>query len=167
MTQSIHVPDLLQWLAGPVRSVFARTRTALHAIEVEDLAVAVLRLESGALGVIESATCAYPAFKSRIEVHGERGSAIVNGEHDELMFWRVSDSVEQVDAPEGFRFADVADPRGLPELRLPYVLQDMVDSVREDREPFVNGEEGWKSLVIARAIYESAESGREVTVSNR
>ena len=164
MTQSIHVVDLVQWLVGPVDRVFARKRTALHKIEVEDLAVVSLTFKNGALGVIESTTCTYPAFKSRIEVHGERGSAIMNGEHDELMFWDIAGSEERVDAPHGFHFKDLSDPRLMPEIRHRLELQDVVDAIREDRDPQVTGEEGRKSLAIVQAIYESAATGAEATV---
>jgi predicted dehydrogenase len=167
MTQSIHVVDLLQWLVGPVDRVFAKKRTAVHRIEVEDLVVASLTFKNGALGVIESSTCAFPALKSRIEVHGEQGSAIMNGEHDELMFWDVVGSDEKVDAPLGFHFKDVSDPRLLPEIRHRLEFQDVVNAIREDRDPLVTGEEGRKSLAIVQAIYESAETGREIAVSGQ
>jgi predicted dehydrogenase len=164
ITQSSHVIDLIQWMAGPVESVFAHRRTALHRIEVEDLVVATLTFRNGAMGVVESATCVYPAFKSRLEIHGEQGSAIMNGEHDELMFWELRGAPERVDAPAGFHFGDLSDPRLLPEIRHRLQLQDVVDAIREDREPSVTGEEARKSLVIIRAIYESAERGAEVTL---
>lgn len=165
MTQSIHAVDLLQWIMGPVRSVFARTRTAVHAIAVEDLAVASVTFASGAVGVIESATCAYPGLKARVEVHGEHGAAIFNGEHDELMFWERRGSEERVDAAPGFQLRDVSDPRLLPEVRHRRQLRDVVDAIRTGRDPLVTGEEARKSLAIVRAIYESAEAGREVQVA--
>src|SRR5690606_2675649 len=52
MNQSIHQIDLLQWMMGPVESVFAHTDCLAHSgLEVEDTAAAVLRFASGALGV--------------------------------------------------------------------------------------------------------------------
>src|SRR5262249_53453042 len=45
MNQGVHTVDLLIWLFGSVKRVFARTATALHAIEVEDTAVATLEFE--------------------------------------------------------------------------------------------------------------------------
>jgi predicted dehydrogenase len=167
MTQSIHVVDLMQWLMGPPRTVFGRKRTAVHAIGVEDLVVASVTFANGALGVIESATCTYPAFKSRLEIHGEQGSAIVNGEHDQLIFWELRGSPEYVDTPPGFQFKDVSDPRMMPEERHRRQLQDVIDAIRTDRDPAVTGEEARKSLAIVRAIYESAETGREVTLRDK
>ena len=56
MNQSIHAIDFLQYVMGPVSSVQALTDTIAHErINVEDVAVAVLRFDNGALGVVFSA----------------------------------------------------------------------------------------------------------------
>ncbi len=63
MNQAIHNVDLLCWLMGDVESIMAHTATLAHErIEVEDTAVACLKFRSGALGVIEAATSAYPGL---------------------------------------------------------------------------------------------------------
>jgi len=164
MTQTTHLIDLIQWFMGPVSKVFAKKTTARHQIEVEDLAVAIITFQNGALGVIESSTAIHPAFKHRVEVHGQNGSAMMNGEYDEMLLWDVMGSDEKVDAPEGFKFTDIVDPHLFPVIRHRYQLQDMIDAIKEDREPLVNGEEGKKACVILHAIYESANLGKEVVV---
>ena len=163
-TQSIHVIDLLQWLAGPVESVYAKTRTAYHKIETEDFAVAIATFTSGALGVIESSTALKPSMKSRVEIHGTQGSAIINGEWDRTFFWDVGDD-EKVDAPEDFRFTDIDDPRGMPEQRHGLLFADVNEAIREGRAPRTTGREALQSVAIAEAIYTSARSGKEVSVS--
>ena len=164
-TQSIHVIDLLQWLAGPVESVYAKKRTALHEIETEDFAVAIVTFSSGALGVIESSTALKPSMKSRVEIHGTQGSAIINGEWDQTFFWDLGDD-EKIDAPEEFAFADIDDPRGMPEDRHGLLFADINAAIRERRPALISGREALKSVAIAEAIYMSAESGREVSVSD-
>ena len=62
MNQGVHTVDLLLWLFGPVARVFARTAAALHGIEVEDTAVAVIEFASGALGTIEATTAGAQRF---------------------------------------------------------------------------------------------------------
>jgi predicted dehydrogenase len=52
VSQAIHNHDLLVFLMGPVKSLFARTATRVNRIEVEDCAVASLEMESGALASI-------------------------------------------------------------------------------------------------------------------
>jgi len=41
-------------------------------------------------------------------------------------------------------------------------FQDMIHSIEEKREPFVNGIEGRKSLEIILGIYESNRNGKQV-----
>ena len=164
MTQSIHIIDLLQWLAGPVDTVYARKKAVLHDIETEDYAAAIVTWKNGALGLIESSTAVKPALKGRVEIHGTEGSAIINGEWDEIYFWDVGDD-ERIDAPESFKFADTENPRLMPENRHGMELQDIADAIRDNRPPLVTGKEALKSLAIAEAIYTSAETGQEVSVS--
>jgi UDP-N-acetyl-2-amino-2-deoxyglucuronate dehydrogenase len=80
MNQGIHTVDLLLWLFGPVQRVFARTTAALHRIEAEDTAVAVVEFASGALGTIEATTAAYPGYSRRIELTGSEGTIVLDGD---------------------------------------------------------------------------------------
>src|SRR5258708_28160316 len=99
MNQSIHSIDLLQWLMGPVRSVYAYTDTLVHRMETEDVAVAVLRFANGALGTISATTGAYPGVSTRIEIYGDKGSAVI--EDDRLSYLHLArDDHEQV-GPHG------------------------------------------------------------------
>jgi predicted dehydrogenase len=44
-------------------------------------------------------------------------------------------------------------------------LQDMVDAIREDRQPVLTGEDARASLAINMAVYESSrQDGREIEV---
>ncbi len=164
ITQSIHVIDLLQWLAGPIESVFAKTRTVRHDIETEDYAAAVVTFRDGATGVIESSTAVKPALKSRVEIHGTEGSAIINGEWDETYLWDIGDD-EKIDAPLYFKFTDTEDPRTMPESRHSFVFGDVVAAIKEGRSPKISGKEALMSVAICEAIYKSAESGKEVSVT--
>ena len=86
MNQSIHTIDLLQWLAGPVRSVHALAGNLAHKrIDVEDTAVAVVRYKSGALGTIIGSTAVWPGWPNEIHIVGTGGSACLRG--GELVHW--------------------------------------------------------------------------------
>jgi predicted dehydrogenase len=81
MNQGIHSVDLLQWFMGKVDSVCAFTSSPGHEdIEVEDTAVAVLRFNNGALGVIEASTAVNPGFFRKIEILGTKGSVVLEEE---------------------------------------------------------------------------------------
>jgi predicted dehydrogenase len=133
INQAIHTLDLLLHLYGPVTRVTGRVATRLHAIEVEDTAAALLEFDSGALGVFECSTAAYPGFPRRIEVTGTKGSVV------------------QEDAARAAAVADATPHRR--------VLEDFIDAVKTGRRPACDGREGRRSVAVIEAIYRSARSG--------
>jgi len=159
MNQGIHAVDLLQWLVGLPTEVTAFAATLGHAIEVEDTLTAALRFEHGALGTIECATSCAPGAPRRIEVHGTRGSAVL--EDDRVVRWEFADARPGDDAiresargpaaPSG-----ASDPRGIGFAGHQRVIADMADAVRDRRPPFVSGEEGRRAVALIEAIYASA-----------
>jgi UDP-N-acetyl-2-amino-2-deoxyglucuronate dehydrogenase len=52
INQAVHTVDLLLWLFGDVSRVQSRIATAMHNIESEDTALALLEFASGALGTL-------------------------------------------------------------------------------------------------------------------
>src|SRR5256712_10665426 len=60
MSQGIHTLDLLLWLLGDVSRVHAVTRTAMHAIQVEDTAVAPLGVQGQRPRPPSAPTAAFP-----------------------------------------------------------------------------------------------------------
>ena len=79
MIQAIHMIDLLLWVLGMPRRVVAHTRTAVHDVEVEDVAVGLLEFESGVMAALQATTGAMPEQPPSIDIHGDRGTATVSG----------------------------------------------------------------------------------------
>jgi len=170
MNQGIHAIDLLQWLVGMPSEVFAHTATLAHSrIQVEDTAVIALKYPHGALGVIEGATSAWPGFLKRIEVSGEKGSAIL--EDDRLIFWKFDKETPEDEAIRARALqtssigGGASDPKAISTEGHRVQMQDMVDAIRENRPPTIPGEEGRKAVQLILAIYKSARTGRKVAVS--
>ena len=74
----------------------------------------MLTFRNGAIGTITSSTGIYPAHKHLVEVNGENGSAIMNGEYDDVLFWEMAGSDEKNDFPTDFKLNDITDPHFLP-----------------------------------------------------
>jgi predicted dehydrogenase len=169
MNQSIHAVDLLRWIMGPVDEVCAFTATIGHErIEVEDSAAAALRFSSGALGVIQGTTAAWPGFLKRIEVSGDAGSAVMDEE--DLVFWRFREEREGDEALRK-RLAHgtgsgggAADPSAIGHHGHRLQFEDVIAAIEAKRAPLVDGIEARRAVAIIEAIYRSAASGRAVRV---
>jgi UDP-N-acetyl-2-amino-2-deoxyglucuronate dehydrogenase len=166
MSQAIHHVDLLLWMMGPVRSVSGYADTLLHSIEVEDTLVASLRFESGALGVIEATTAAFPRLSDRLEIAGTQGSVRVEDRQLRFRYFAGEDGGDVglygLKSDRGWRAAEQVPLAG--EGGHAAQIADFVEAVREDRPPAVDGREGRRSLALVSAIYEAARTGHQVRV---
>jgi UDP-N-acetyl-2-amino-2-deoxyglucuronate dehydrogenase len=157
MNQGVHTVDLLLWLLGDVRRVSARTATALHAIEVEDTAAAVLEFASGAVGLLEATTAAYPGYPRRVELTGTEGTILV--ENDRIAVADLRRPVEGLSSGQGDRNALgsthlVTDASGHRAL-----VEDFLRAVETGGRPVCDGADGRRSVELVQAIYASARSG--------
>lgn len=161
INQSIHYVDLLSYIMGPVAEISAYTATRAHErIEVEDIAVAAVKFKSGALGLIEGNTAAYPGFCARLDVYGSEGSVVI--ENDRVKDWklRCGEEYSVDDGPVSFIGGTSSHDIWHHSHRRQY--QDMIDAIRSDRQPLVDGEQGFRALQIVLSVYESARTGRPV-----
>jgi predicted dehydrogenase len=101
-------------------------------------------------------------LKSNLQIHGERGTIVANAQYDQILFWDVQDYPAPVPPAECVNLGDIDDPWAYPQTRHRIQLQDMVNAIREDREPILTGIDARTSLAINMAIYESSRLGREV-----
>lgn len=171
MNQGVHTVDMIQWIMGGVRSVQAMVRTSAHAIEVEDQANVLVEYRNGAIGVIQGSTAFYPGFAERLEVHGEHGTVVIEG--DRTKVWRVD--------PEGAKMGKYGGGvmgQPTPNLHLAGAsewteedpsaewgeqhrlqIEEFARAVAEGRDPFITGEMALEPLAVILAVYESARRG--------
>ena len=167
VNQAIHQVDLLLYLCGSIERVSGEWQLgARHLIESEDVVNALLRYGSGATGVIQAATAFWPGYTERIEIHGSKGTAIISG--DRLSAWDVEDdaAANALDpAPVSREIASGAsDPMAIAVTSFERQFLDFARAIEEQREPLVNGEEGYRALEVVLGIYQSCREGRAVTL---
>jgi predicted dehydrogenase len=167
MNQAIHSVDLLLWFMGPVRQVMAQTATLAHEnIEVEDVATASLQFANGALGVIQASTAVYPGMLKRIEIHGSKGSAVI--EEEDLKVWSFADPIPADDSilraltGKTATGGGAADPSAIGHHGHAAQFADVLAAIELRRSPQIDGNEGRKSVELITAIYQSARSGQAV-----
>lgn len=169
MNQAIHSVDLLVWLMGPVAEISAQTATLAHErIEVEDVATAALKFESGALGVIEATTAAFPGALKKIELHGSHGSATI--EEEDIKTWEFAKMTAK-DKKIAAEYGSVtetgggaADPSAIGYEAHATQFRDIVKAIKKGTPPAVDGPEGRRSVEVILAIYKAAETGKSISL---
>ena len=144
--QGVHFLDLLQWFVGDVKTVYGKSGTFAHKIETEDCSIALLEFDSGAWGVVQTATCSDPDLGSAMEFTGSNGT--LSWKDAKVTLYNLADnpdaSLDDVEIEPG--------PRN--------IIEDMVSAVTKGTPVAVDGAEGRKSVAIFNAIYESARTGK-------
>jgi UDP-N-acetyl-2-amino-2-deoxyglucuronate dehydrogenase len=167
MNQGIHYVDLLRWCMGPVTEVTALCATQTHQIEVEDTSLAALRFASGALGMIVASTSVFPGFAQRLEITGTEGTVTIeDGAIIRRAFGRGAHEPPGGPQPEAGSgsAAPGSNPAAVNVASHAAQLADLLAAIEAGREPAVTGEGGRATLEIICAVYESARTGRAVTL---
>ncbi|MEO5696230.1 MAG: Gfo/Idh/MocA family oxidoreductase [Burkholderiaceae bacterium] len=162
MNQASHYVDLLDWIVGPVESVMAYTGTLARDIEVEDTGVAALKWRNGAMGSINVTMLTYPKnLEGSITILGEKGSARIGGVAvNEIKHWEF-DAADPVDAQIADASYQTASVYGFGH---PLYYSNVIDTLRGEAEPEIDGREGLKSLELLIAMYLSARDGKRVNL---
>lgn len=186
VNQAAHALDLLIWIAGMMPDrVTGQVETALHEIEVEDRASALLHFANGATGYVHCSTCEAPG-SLRIEVAGDRGRLALDlsmapskasEAAGSLRFAGLDASLAEFSRTSSEVLAEPAGewkdltPAGtaLAPTGHAAVVRDFVEAISAGREPAVPGREGLKSLELANAIVFSSHrnEGLDLPVPRR
>ncbi|WP_299744992.1 Gfo/Idh/MocA family oxidoreductase [uncultured Tateyamaria sp.] len=164
INQAIHTLDLALWLAGPVAKLQAMMRTSpLHRMEAEDIAAALLTFRSGASGVLNATTTAYPGGAESITLTTKKAHAHLEG--DSLRIDWLSGQTETI-APDGD--ADTgggADPMAFTHAWHQALLEDFVASVAEKRAPLVPPAEALHVHAVIDAMERTARTSTMIEVT--
>lgn len=157
VNQGIHTVDLLLWLLGPVVRVRGLTATLLHAIEGEDVALALLRFASGAVGTLEATTVAFPGYPRRAEISGTEGTVVVEGDRVVAADLRTPAPGLVSAGDEGAASASTAVVSdAAPHRRM---IEDFARAIATGAIPACDGREGLRSLAVVEAVYAAAARG--------
>jgi UDP-N-acetyl-2-amino-2-deoxyglucuronate dehydrogenase len=164
INQGLHYVDVMQWAVGPVKSVYAITDTLMHKIEIEDIALAILKFKNGSYGLIEFNINTYPKnMECSLTVLGEKGTIKIGGEAvNKIELWNVKD-YEKPNIEEGLKPNVYAN--GLYQGSCPnhsQVYKDLIYDLENNTKKCLRGEDAIDSLRLVLAIYESAKTGKEV-----
>lgn len=155
MNQGIHTVDLLLNLMGPVKSVFGNMKTMVHDIEGEDVGMGILNFDNGAMGTITAGTALFPGYPERLEIYGEKGSILMEG--GKIVQWNVQDVPSPIFIENKEAKSGATDPTNIGHFNHKTVIQDMIDAIKQNRSPMVEGAEARKAVAVITALYRSSQ----------
>lgn len=160
-THAIHAHDLLCWVAGPVRSVFARTTTRVNPIEVEDCAAVSLEMADGSLATL-SVTIGATTEISKLRFCFENmtvesgGSQYSPGSEPWTFFPETSEIGDKIQAA-------LADFQPKPE-RFAGQFLDFHAALESGGALPITVDDARASIELLTALYDSAASGSAVAL---
>ena len=169
MDMGCHGIEFLRWILGRPRiiSVYAQMSTQVHSDKTrgDDNAIIIVEFEGGTIGMAEESWTKLGGMDDRSEVYGSEGVAyadLLHGNSIETYSAKGYDyAVEKAGSTKGWSYTifEEAWNYGFPQ-----EMEHFVDCVRRDRQPLVTGEDGRVVLEAIFAAYESAGTGRKVSL---
>ncbi|MFC3746864.1 Gfo/Idh/MocA family protein [Paenibacillus sp. GCM10012306] len=153
MNQTIHTLDLLQWFGGEIRSVRGSVTTDVldGVIEVEDTAHACIDFSNEARGLFYGTNAYLVNSPVELEVVFEHGTLLQR--RDCLYLWK--DEQETLLCEPSAKSAGAKSYWGTGHFRL---IEDFYNHIRENRKFWIDGEEGFKAMKLAKDIYSSSNA---------
>lgn len=162
MNQCIHGIDLLRWLMGDeVVTVYGQTRQQKHPyLEAEDVGMAVVTFKNGAIATIEGTTNVFPKnLEEALYLFGETGTVKIGGTStNNIDVWDFADETEADLENKGLQ-EKTSNVYGNGHTSL---YADVIDAIKNDREPYVDALAGRNALEMVLAIYNSMKTGLPV-----
>jgi predicted dehydrogenase len=159
MGQGIHAIDLFLWLIGDWHEVRAMAGTLDRDIAVEDVSMAVVRFENGAMGSVVNSVLS-PRQRTHLRFDFQKATAEVDSLYGYTNAdWRYS-------IPDGAAHADsLTRWQKIPDEALSMhsgQLADLLECMDENRRPPTSGAEARRALEFITGLYKSAMTGEPV-----
>lgn len=159
MNQCIHGIDLLRWMMGDeIEEIYGATRQQFHDyLEAEDVGMAVIKFENGAIGTIEGTTNVYPKnLEETLYIFGENGTVKIGGTStNNIDVWDFADETEADAKNKGLK-EETSNVYGNGHTSL---FADVMDAIENDRKPYVDAVAGRNALEVVLSIYKSQKTG--------
>ena len=166
INQCTHNIDLLQWMIdSEIDSVYGQTGNYLHPyIQTEDYGSIIIKFKNGAIGNIEGTVCVYPKnLEETLTILGENGTVVIGGlAINKILVWDFKDKQESLEKVQKEYDSEIKNVYGNGHSSL---YKNFIDSIRNNCNPLIDGNEGKKSLSIILMAYKSQKYSKSISYS--
>lgn len=163
MNQCIHNIDLLRWMMGDeITEVIGYTDNLSHDyIKAEDLGIAMVRFANGSYGIIEGTVNIFPQnLEETLYLFGEKGTVKAGGKSVNIIEeWRFGDGLDDTEQVKQEYHENPPNVYGFGHKPL---YTDVIDAIKNNRQPYVDAMAGRRALELVLAIYKAAATGQSV-----
>ena len=151
----------------PIKSVYAQMSTHVHGDKTngDDNAILILEFANGVVAMAEESWTKLGGMDDRAEVHGSKGVAyadLLHGNSIETYSSVGYDyAVEKAGSTVGWSFTIYEE---IWNYGFAQEMAHFVDCVKNDKQPLVTGEDARAVLEVIFAAYQSAGTGRKVSL---
>jgi predicted dehydrogenase len=153
INQGIHTIDLMINLIGEVQEISGFIDTLHHNIEGEDVGVASFRFKSGVLGTLSGGTSLYPGEPESIGIFGTLGNIQFKG--GQIVSSSISKINDLLNIKEDSNGSVASDPMAIGDQFHIDSIRNMIEAVKDGKEPLVGVNEARKSVAFINALYRS------------
>jgi predicted dehydrogenase len=159
MGLGIHLTDLFLWLMDEWEEVIAMAGTLDRDIEVEDIAMAMVRFGSGALGHITNSALS-PRQESYLRLDFQRATVECSALYRyQNANWRFSIAEQSPDGEALAQWQNIeTDISGSHAVQ----LSEILDSMDAGERPFLSGSEARRIIEFSTSLYKSAFTNQPV-----
>ncbi len=158
-TQFSHFIDLLYWMFGDVKQVYALTGNFAHKaiIDFEDTGVVALEFNNGALGTINYTVNSYNKnMEGSLTIFAEKGTVKIGGQYLNELEYQDIEGFEFKDIPKGSSANNYGNYTGSMSNH-DKVYQNLIDVLVNGSSVSANAYEGLKTVEIIDRIYQSSK----------
>ncbi|MBQ9031369.1 MAG: Gfo/Idh/MocA family oxidoreductase [Parasporobacterium sp.] len=169
MDMGCHALAWFRWMnkGVKVKNVYADMKTVFHnkITDCDDNTICIVEFENGVTGMAETSWAKPGGMDDRIEVYGNKGVVYADlFRGNSSLTYSVDGygyAAEKAGSTKGWTFTifEEAFNQGYPQ-----ELTHFIDCVRNDKEPCTTGRDGRAVLELTYAAYESARTGKKVSL---
>jgi UDP-N-acetyl-2-amino-2-deoxyglucuronate dehydrogenase len=168
VNQAIHFVDILNWVTGGISSISANFANITHgnSIETEDTVAVSIGFKNGALGTISASSSSNVlGWDPTFFINGTDASLDIRcGEITRLVCDNAKREQEIRNALVSESLTSETSAKSYYGPSHMMVIDDFIDAIRNEHDPFVTAESARDAVDISLAIYQSHHEGRRIAL---
>ncbi|MBE7042142.1 MAG: Gfo/Idh/MocA family oxidoreductase [Ruminococcaceae bacterium] len=159
-----HAVDLLRWIAGNPKEVFAyANHKMLPDWPVNDCVLSILKFPNDVIGKVMTSIGCKRNYTMRTVLYGSKGTIITDNTSNTLSLFK-EELTEEIEQLESAQTVELKIPVGVDSHNMAEEIRDFVTCIVNDASPDPDGIQGLITVTVCNAIVRSVESGEKITI---